>query len=169
MIWGRRRWSDVPNLDVASSVVFGPDAEDVLTAPDTQHDTADLFAGVQELITHNGHEQPLPVAVCNSFLQAHDPLSTSLILFVLPHRPYSLFENIVVADCRQARRSLEVGEYLPELLGCAEFEYRLDRLLIVAALGRRWAEPYNPGTLERPGRLWIELSRLAHCVFGYRC
>jgi hypothetical protein len=150
------------------AIVLGPYAEDVLATPDAQHHTADSLTCVHELIANQSHEEFLPVAVGDPFLEPHDPLAAFFILLVLPDRPYAMFEDVVVTNRGQTRRSLEVGEDFPEFLGCAELEHRLYRFFIIAAFGCGWPKPHNPCAFERPWHLEIELSRGAHHVFGDR-
>jgi hypothetical protein len=63
--------------------------------------------------------------ISHSLLEPHDPLAAPPVLFVFPHGPYTLLEDIVVADRGQTRRSLEMGKDLPELLRSAELEHGL--------------------------------------------
>lgn len=44
---------DLPNLDVSSTINPGPDTQDILTTPYTQHSSADLFTGLGELVANN--------------------------------------------------------------------------------------------------------------------
>lgn len=85
-----------PNLDVAAAVVLCPNAEDVFTTPDAEDNAANLLTGLGELVTNNGQKELLPVAISYTLLQTHDPLSTPLVFFVFPDRPYAMLEQIIV-------------------------------------------------------------------------
>lgn len=41
-----------PNLDVASPVILGPDAEDIFATPDAEDETAHFICGLNELIAN---------------------------------------------------------------------------------------------------------------------
>jgi hypothetical protein len=91
---------DSPYFDVAAAVVLRPYAEDILATPHTEHNATNLLASFEKLVTYKAHEQLLPVAICHTLLETHDPLPTPLVLVVLPHRPYALLEDVVVGNGR---------------------------------------------------------------------
>jgi hypothetical protein len=97
----RRRKLYAPNLNVATAIVLGPDAEDILAAPDTQDHAAHLLSSLHELVANECHEKLFPVAVGNTLLESHDPLAAALVLLVLPDRAYAVLEDVVVTDCGQ--------------------------------------------------------------------
>jgi hypothetical protein len=169
----------IPYLDVATAVVLGPYAEDILAAPHTQHKAADLLACFHELVADEGHQQLLPVAVGDALFQTHDPLATALVLLIFPDRADALFEDMVVGDGGQRRGSLEMDKDFPEVLGSAHPTQRLHRLFIVVVLRRGWAEPDDPCVFQRPwgagierrrgsgrGVLWEDSARLSACTVG---
>ena len=120
--------SYIPDLNIATAVVLGPHTEDVFLLSDTQDRPANLIAGFQELVSDDGQHETLPVPICHSLLQPHNPLAAFLVGIVFPHRPDALLENVIVGDGREKRRRLEVAVYRPEALrgtdGC-NLQYRL--------------------------------------------
>lgn len=91
----------LPDLDVSTAVVLGPNAQNILTTPNTQHCSTDFFTGFQKLVTDNDQEQILPVAISDTLLQSNDPLPAPLVGLVLPDRPDPLFEYVVVGYTRE--------------------------------------------------------------------
>ncbi len=96
-----RRRSDVPNLEDPLPARTSPDAEDVLAVPHAKDGSADLLAGLAELVADHGEQQVLPVAVGHALSQAHHPLPAVLVLLVLPYWTDSLLEEMVVRYQRQ--------------------------------------------------------------------
>lgn len=150
---------DAPNcvsyLDVLHAVALGPNAKDVFAASDAQDEAAKFLSSIQKLISNKRKQEIFPVAVRHTFFQAHDPLAASLVLVILPYRPYALLEHVVVGHGGQARGSLEVREDLPELLSRREFAERHNGLFVVDVLGCGRTVPHSPSVLEWPRRVEV--------------
>jgi hypothetical protein len=113
---GVREEGALPNLENPLSLGPSPDADDVLAVPDTEHNAANLLTGLAELVTNDGEQQILPVAVRNALPQAHDPLASVLVLLVLPYWANALFEEMVIRDQGKCRGPLQVLVYRKEVL-----------------------------------------------------
>jgi len=84
------------NFEDPLPVSAGPDAEDIFAIANTKNGATDLITGVAELVADYGKQQVLPITVSNTLTQAHYPLATVLILFVLPYWTNALLEQVVV-------------------------------------------------------------------------
>lgn len=86
--------------ELQASLVLGarPDADDVLPVSHTENDTANLITRLSELVSDNGKEEVLPVAVGNALFQAHNPFPSTLVLIVFPYWPNALLEEVVVRN-----------------------------------------------------------------------
>ena len=149
---GRRR--DVPNLEDPLPVRTSPDAEDVLAVPDAKDGSADLLAGLAELVANHGEQQVLPVAVGHALSQAHHPLAAVLVLLVLPYWTDPLLEEVVVRHQRQRRRALQVlvdGEEVLDRLDRGDGVEGLFVLDKPVRLGDGRAEPEDPAVAQRVG------------------
>lgn len=138
-----------PNLDVSSAVNPGPHAQHVLPAADAEHGPTDFIAGIAKLVPDDRQQQVLPVPVGHTFLEPHNPLAALFVGLILPHRTDTLFENVVVGDCGQQRRPLEVGVDGPEALDRRYCCQSNSRLLVVRRLWCGRPVPEHPGCLQR--------------------
>ena len=149
-----RRRSDVPNLEDPLPARTSPDAEDVLAVPDAKDGSADLLAGLAELVADHGEQQVLPVAVGHALSQAHHPLPAILVLLILPYWPDTLLEKVVIRHQRQRGRALQVLVDGEEVLDRVDRGNRVERLLVLdkpVRLGDGRAEPEDPAVAQRVG------------------
>lgn len=140
-----------PNLDVSSSVILGPDAEDIFATPDAEDKTTHLVCSLNKLIAYQAHEKLLPVAVRDALFQAHDPLPAALILFILPDRTDAFLEEMIVRNRGQSGGPVQVKKNLPKVLRSLHATQRLCGFLVVGVFGCRWPVPDHPGIFQRPG------------------
>lgn len=87
---------DLPNLEHATAVCTGPDAQDVLPVPHAQHGATHLLASIAELVANEGQEEVLPVPVRDTLLHPHYPLPALLVDIVFPDGADISLEEVVV-------------------------------------------------------------------------
>lgn len=90
----------IPNLENPSTIITGPDTQDIFPISHTQDGSTDLLACFCELVTNHSKDQLLPVPIRNSLLQSHNPLSALSILIVFPDRTDTLLEYMIVRNER---------------------------------------------------------------------
>ena len=91
---------NIPDLDVSAAIVLCPDTEHILAASNADHSAAYFLTSFEKLISNESKQQILPIPVRNPLLEPHDPLATLLVLFVLPHRPNVLLEEVIIGHGR---------------------------------------------------------------------
>lgn len=87
-----------PDLEDPPAIVAGPDAQNVLSISDTEHSPTNLLTSLCELVADYSNEKVLPVSICDSFLQSHDPFATPLIFVILPDWSNAFLEYVVVRN-----------------------------------------------------------------------
>lgn len=122
---------NIPNLQNPLAISPSPDAENILAIPNTENNAANIVVGVAKLITNQSQQNVLPVAIGNTLPQAHNPLSSVLVLFVLPYWPNSFLEQVIVGHQRQTRGALEVLVNSEELLSRLARGDRVQSLLVL--------------------------------------
>lgn len=143
---------NLPDLEHPSTIPCTPDAQNVFTIPDAHDSTTDFVTGIAELVTNERKHQIFPVAIRNTLLEAHDPLSALSVLFILPDGPDALLEQVVVGNKGQSRGPLEMPVYCPELLGSADCGYTVHSVLVgnvTNVLGDRGAVPETPAVAQQ--------------------
>lgn len=97
------RWSlNVPDLEHATAVGSGPDAQDILAIAHAQDSTTHVLPGVAELIANQRQQEVLPVSIRHALLEADNPLASLAIDLVLPYWPNILLEQMIVGHDGQA-------------------------------------------------------------------
>lgn len=140
----------IPNLHVSATIVLCPDAKDILTTSDTDDSTAYLLTRFSKLISNHGHQEILPVTVSHTLLQPQYPLSTLLVLLILPHWSDAFPEEVIVRDCGKSRRVLEMGVHSPEILRGGHLAHGPGGLFVVGVLGCGWPVPDDPAVFQGP-------------------
>jgi len=146
------------DLQAARPVHSGPDTKNILVSSDAQNSPAKILTGITKLIADNRQEKFLPVSSANTLLQTDVPLPAPPILLVLPNRPNSFLEEMIVAHVRQNIRPAQVTVDAPKLFNGSKIRNLLRGLFIVLEFVSRRAVPNYPNILQWMGILLVNSS-----------